>query len=225
MWIGRTLTFNSTWGRFVNVDPHMASAMTPVPVSWNRYAYTHNDSVNFYDPSGLALVTVYEQYGNWTVPLVEVPFEVPFDEETGAIGGESGTSTVLVTWLPDFSSGIDWSDVQLSANYLTSDQVDAYIAGEAENPQLDQIENVVDAPTEPTEHMEGPSRWEYPQAFKTIEIKNGPGPLLGRNTCFIISNAPLYLTFVGLGAPAISPVLAGVGILLTITYAMACWTK
>src|SRR5215469_16691966 len=46
-------------GKFITPDPYMATANgvnNPAdPGSWNRYAYTDNDPVNFNDPSGLML--------------------------------------------------------------------------------------------------------------------------------------------------------------------------
>jgi RHS repeat-associated protein len=53
----RNRYYSSTLGRFLTADPYRATASSvnnPAdPGSWNRYAYTRNDSVNRYDPWGL----------------------------------------------------------------------------------------------------------------------------------------------------------------------------
>ena len=45
--------YASTMGRFLTADPYRASGGAGDPGSWNRYAYTRNDSVNRIDPRGL----------------------------------------------------------------------------------------------------------------------------------------------------------------------------
>lgn len=40
-------------GRFLTVDPNRGSARSADPRTWNRYAYTNGDPVNFVDPTGL----------------------------------------------------------------------------------------------------------------------------------------------------------------------------
>ena len=40
-------------GRFSSPDPHMASAKTVSPQTWNRYSYILNNPINLIDPSGL----------------------------------------------------------------------------------------------------------------------------------------------------------------------------
>ena len=44
---------SSTQGRFISVDPLMASAATGEPQSWNRYVYVSNNPLNLTDPTGL----------------------------------------------------------------------------------------------------------------------------------------------------------------------------
>jgi RHS repeat-associated protein len=47
--------YSSIMGRFLTPDPSGASAADPSnPNSWNVYAYTEGDPINFYDPDGLA---------------------------------------------------------------------------------------------------------------------------------------------------------------------------
>ncbi|MBE0660745.1 MAG: hypothetical protein IH602_23830 [Bryobacteraceae bacterium] len=55
--------YQSTWGRFTSPDPYRASGGPGDPGSWNRYAYTRGDPINFNDPSGLADCNVS---GKWT---------------------------------------------------------------------------------------------------------------------------------------------------------------
>ena len=44
--------YANNFGRFMSPDPYKASGRASNPQSWNRFAYTHSDPVNFYDPSG-----------------------------------------------------------------------------------------------------------------------------------------------------------------------------
>src|SRR5207244_6033464 len=48
--------YSSIQGRFLTPDPYRADSGGPgkpaEPATWNRYAYTHGDPVNFYDPLG-----------------------------------------------------------------------------------------------------------------------------------------------------------------------------
>jgi RHS repeat-associated protein len=48
--------YASTFGRFMTPDPYHGSAGATKPESWNRYAYTVGDPVNYKDPQGLFLV-------------------------------------------------------------------------------------------------------------------------------------------------------------------------
>jgi len=47
--------YSAAYGRFLTPDPYMASGEVADPGSWNRYAYTQGDPVNYTDPSGLYL--------------------------------------------------------------------------------------------------------------------------------------------------------------------------
>ncbi|MCC7497811.1 MAG: hypothetical protein IT160_09550 [Bryobacterales bacterium] len=47
--------YSAAYGRFLTPDPYMASGGVADPGSWNRYAYTQGDPVNYTDPSGLYL--------------------------------------------------------------------------------------------------------------------------------------------------------------------------
>jgi len=44
--------YASSTARFLTPDPYQASGGPASPQSWNRYAYVHNDPVNYFDPSG-----------------------------------------------------------------------------------------------------------------------------------------------------------------------------
>lgn len=44
--------YASLQGRFVGVDPLLASATTSLPQSWNRYTYSFNNPLAFIDPDG-----------------------------------------------------------------------------------------------------------------------------------------------------------------------------
>jgi RHS repeat-associated protein len=45
--------YSNTLGRFLTPDPKRRSARLGDPGTWNRYAYSWDDPVNRYDPSGL----------------------------------------------------------------------------------------------------------------------------------------------------------------------------
>ena len=44
--------YNSILGRFLSADPSKSNALAD-PGQWNKYAYSANDPVNFYDPAGM----------------------------------------------------------------------------------------------------------------------------------------------------------------------------
>jgi RHS repeat-associated protein len=44
--------YSNQFGRFMNPDPYQASAGPSDPGSWNQYAYTVGDPINYNDPSG-----------------------------------------------------------------------------------------------------------------------------------------------------------------------------
>ncbi len=59
--------YASNFGRFMSPDPYMASAATRAPQTWNRYAYTIGDPVNYADRRGNNVMQVssdctYVQY-------------------------------------------------------------------------------------------------------------------------------------------------------------------
>jgi RHS repeat-associated protein len=45
--------YSSAQGRFITVDPLMASAKTGDPQTWNRYAYVVNNPLRYVDPDGM----------------------------------------------------------------------------------------------------------------------------------------------------------------------------
>jgi len=44
--------YASGTARFLTPDPYQASGGPAVPQNWNRYAYVHNDPINYFDPWG-----------------------------------------------------------------------------------------------------------------------------------------------------------------------------
>jgi len=44
--------YASGTARFLTPDPYQASGGPATPQNWNRYAYVHNDPINYFDPSG-----------------------------------------------------------------------------------------------------------------------------------------------------------------------------
>ncbi|MFN8006849.1 MAG: RHS repeat-associated core domain-containing protein [Terriglobia bacterium] len=51
----RNRYYASTMGRFLTPDPYGGSPNSSRPGSWNRYAYTENSSVTYFDPNGLMI--------------------------------------------------------------------------------------------------------------------------------------------------------------------------
>src|ERR1017187_4881534 len=45
--------YSSVLGRFLTADPYGPSARGTVPQSWDRYAYSFEDPINNFDPTGL----------------------------------------------------------------------------------------------------------------------------------------------------------------------------
>jgi RHS repeat-associated protein len=58
--------YNRWHSRFDQPDPSDESYSQANPQSFNRYAYVHNDPVNFVDPSGLVPCT-FDAAGNWCI--------------------------------------------------------------------------------------------------------------------------------------------------------------
>src|SRR5229473_2475245 len=60
--------YHSYWNRFSQPDPYNGSYNPTDPQSFNRYAYTQNDPVNFVDPTGLGMCSAEyssEECGGW----------------------------------------------------------------------------------------------------------------------------------------------------------------
>src|SRR2546423_15448412 len=78
--------YGNYWARFSQPDPYNGSYDSSDPQSFNRYAYTQNDPVNFVDPSGLLLANL--GLGTWVVTVHGAP-ENPFLDSffTGGGGG------------------------------------------------------------------------------------------------------------------------------------------
>jgi hypothetical protein len=56
--------YSNAYGRFMTPDPYQASGGPSNPQSWNRYAYTSGDPVNFHDPAGLMEEAICDEDGN-----------------------------------------------------------------------------------------------------------------------------------------------------------------
>jgi len=69
------------WGRFEQPDPYNGSYDLSDPQSFNRYAYTQNDPVNFFDPTGLDTCHIDRETGQ----QVCIP---DFAESGGTVYGE-----------------------------------------------------------------------------------------------------------------------------------------
>jgi len=74
--------YASSAGRFLSADPYQASGGAAVPQNWNRYAYVHNDPINYFDPSGTNEADPNPSgWGEWYFRLM--PFYVPTETGVG----------------------------------------------------------------------------------------------------------------------------------------------
>jgi RHS repeat-associated protein len=78
--------YASGTARFLTPDPYQASGGPAVPQNWNRYAYVHNDPINYLDPVGLQEADPNPSGGGeWWFRLM--PFYVPIPEGGTAVAG------------------------------------------------------------------------------------------------------------------------------------------
>jgi RHS repeat-associated protein len=56
--------YSNMVGRFMTPDPSRSNRGPTNPQSWNRYAYTSGDPVNFHDPAGLMEEAICDEDGN-----------------------------------------------------------------------------------------------------------------------------------------------------------------
>ena len=88
----RNRYYSNTLGRFLTPDPYQATssgANSPAdPGSWNRYAYSLNDPVNFGDPSGLQ--DCYEGEGPCVEPWTPVNYGNPLPRAKNGKPPKSG---------------------------------------------------------------------------------------------------------------------------------------
>jgi RHS repeat-associated protein len=82
--------YTGKWHRFYQPDPYDGSYDVTDPQSFNRYAYTQNDPVNFVDPTGLMCqVFTFEGTIQWVCDPYGFDFDYhPFGAFTG--GGRGG---------------------------------------------------------------------------------------------------------------------------------------
>ena len=94
--------YNNAYGRFMTPDPYKGRAGGPGdprnPQSWNRYAYTVGDPVNFYDPAGT-------DYCDPEDPCIPCDPDDPSCDGGGDGGqGGGGGSDPLQCWLSGFTT-------------------------------------------------------------------------------------------------------------------------
>ncbi|HYG78947.1 MAG TPA: RHS repeat-associated core domain-containing protein, partial [Pyrinomonadaceae bacterium] len=78
--------YESKWARFAQPDPYDGSYNQADPLSLNRYAYVHNDPVNFVDPTGLYEACVHEAMTNFLAKLAKYSDKVA--AELGRFAGD-----------------------------------------------------------------------------------------------------------------------------------------
>ncbi|HYC61224.1 MAG TPA: RHS repeat-associated core domain-containing protein [Thermoanaerobaculia bacterium] len=83
----RARYYANAQGRFISVDPLMASGQPRTPQSWNRYAYVTNNPLRWTDPSGLSRED--PQDGTAPQPIDQEPgkYSTPIYDEEGNIVG------------------------------------------------------------------------------------------------------------------------------------------
>jgi RHS repeat-associated protein len=122
--------YSSTLGRFLSADPYRNSAGPADPGSWNRYAYTGNDPVNFNDSPGLFASPagqppppqVYD-FAGW-VALIGIPplgegGVVTYLALSGSGGGPNSDPTSLARfWRNKISK--NFTDCQALAGFAAS---------------------------------------------------------------------------------------------------------
>ena len=93
--------YNRWWSRFDQPDPYDSSYDLTNPQSFNRYAYTQNDPVNFVDPTGLEMgdcTAEFNATGQCTIGGGNLPIDDPgmfsfvVNSRFGGFGGGGGGS-------------------------------------------------------------------------------------------------------------------------------------
>jgi RHS repeat-associated protein len=80
----------SSVGRFSQADPYKTSEYLVQPQSWNRYAYSQNDSVNFADPQALDREPVFPPFPDLRPPIDDPNPTGPEDAKTKKGNGRGG---------------------------------------------------------------------------------------------------------------------------------------
>ncbi len=142
--------YASTFGRFMTADPYQASGGPKEPGSWNRYAYSINDPVNFFDPSGLERcgssfsdngngvisITVYDCIG--FLPYLSPSYVPNTSPRPVIIADNSGVPSLICPSLPELPVGIT-SD-QLQSNINEAHQFfDLQVSAAKYNPDADPL--------------------------------------------------------------------------------------
>ena len=92
--------YANTYGRFNTSDPYRGSARAWMPMSWNRYAYCHDDPINCTDPTGLV---DWSQVGLGGVQILGgVAGAITL---AGAAAGTGGASITVTTFFAMLSAG------------------------------------------------------------------------------------------------------------------------
>jgi RHS repeat-associated protein len=97
--------YNSGMGRFWSPDPSMDNVDYSNPVTWNAYAYTNGDPINFDDPSGLTSCGDLGVVGGGTLRdavLADTPQAHFIDLVWHEAGTFSQAGNSLSTWSSEF---------------------------------------------------------------------------------------------------------------------------
>jgi RHS repeat-associated protein len=94
--------YHGWWSRFAQPDPYDGSYLLANPQSFNRYAYTQNDPVNFSDPSGLCSFSVaLNNQSNISADQLQAMMS--------RIGGIFAAAGQQINFLPANSRGADFN--------------------------------------------------------------------------------------------------------------------
>jgi RHS repeat-associated protein len=199
--------YASAYGRFDSPDPYQAGANGSgdhnAPQSWNRYAYTQGDPINFYDSRGLFL---------------DAP-DPPFDP--GPAPGPAPGPTPFGTALRSLGTAVDAIERRVGVSPKCQNDLDALSAGSGKEIDLGTIQDALaitnflngNGSTLPVSALYGPGAEQAGAVFQAQQdAQFGPGQTIGnlfsRNPAGLTADTVLLGTTIFINPPLISGLLA-----------------